>query len=404
MDLSLALLFLVVPPVTAFVGWITNWAAVRMIFWPKNFRGVGIIGWQGIIYRQHRKFAEGLADLASGGLLSARDITERIEPRELIGLYEDAFAAQARPIVQKCWDLAVPGLWESLPGLVQEPIIAQIRRGGRRTMIEVFDELQDEADNLIDVHRLTVETLTRDGGRSLARLIRTVASRELRFVELYGALFGALIGAVEALLWSVFQTWWLLPLVGGIVGLVTNWLAIQMIFRPQEPRRYLGLIRYQGLFPMRQDEIAADYAQVCADEIVTPRNLIGMLTEGKGGRRLVDLITGILREKYDDQVRLLRGRPLSKILLEPTLDRIRETVVDEVMAAAPRARPELESYLATKLDVAETIRGRLQNLSKPEFERILRGIFEEDLLTLVLLGGVLGAAIGLIQGVAMGVL
>ena len=155
---------------------------------------------------------------------------------------------------------------------------------------------------------------------------------------------------------------------------------------------------------MRQDEIAADYAQVCADEIVTPRNLIGMLTEGKGGKRLVGLITGILREKYDDQVRLLRGRPLSKILLEPTLDRIRETVVDEVMAAAPRARPELESYLATKLDVAETIRGRLQNLSKPEFERILRGIFEEDLLTLVLLGGVLGAAIGLIQGVAMGVL
>jgi uncharacterized membrane protein YheB (UPF0754 family) len=404
MDLSLAILLLVVPPVTAFVGWITNWTVVRMIFWPESFRGVGIIGWQGIIYRHNRKFAEGLADLAAGGLLSARDITERIEPRELIGLYEDAFAAQARPIVQKCWDLAVPGLWESLPVFVQDPIIEQIRREGRRSMIEVFDELQDAADDLIDVRRLTVETLTRDGGRSVARLIRTGGSRELRFVELYGALFGALIGAVEALLWSVFQTWWLLPLVGGIVGLVTNWLAIQMIFRPQEPRRYLGFIRYQGLFPMRQDEIAADYAQVCADEIVTPRNLIGMLTEGKGGKHLVNLITGILREKYDDQVRILRGRPLSKILLEPTLDRIREAVVDEVMAAAPGARPELESYLATKLDVAETIRGRLQSLSKPEFERILRGIFEEDELTLVLLGGVLGAAIGLIQGVAMGML
>ena len=76
-------------------------------------------------------------------------------------------------------------------------------------------EALGEADDLIDVRRLTVEILTQDGGRSLARLIRTVASRELRFVELYGALFGALIGAMEALLWSVFQTWWLLPLVGG---------------------------------------------------------------------------------------------------------------------------------------------------------------------------------------------
>ena len=38
--------------------------------------------------------------------------------------------------------------------------------------------------------------------------------------------------------------WWKLvamPLVGGAIGWVTNFLAIRMLFRPRLPRRVLGL-------------------------------------------------------------------------------------------------------------------------------------------------------------------
>jgi hypothetical protein len=65
---------------------------------------------------------------------------------------------------------------------------------------------------------------------------------------------------------------------------------------------------------------------------------------------------------------------------------------------------DLAGISPRKPDRPETIRGRLQALSKSEFERVLRGIFEEDEFLLVLLGGVLGATIGLIQAVIMGAL
>ena len=68
---------------------------------------------------------------------------------------------------------------------------------------------------------------------------------------------------------------------GVLVGLVTNWLAIQMIFRPMEPRRYLGVFHYQGMFPKRQKEISADYGRITANEILTPRNLILDLLLGR---------------------------------------------------------------------------------------------------------------------------
>ena len=41
------------------------------------------------------------------------------------------------------------------------------------------------------------------------------------------------------------------PLIGAFIGLVTNWIAIRLLFRPR--RRMLG---FQGLIPKYRREIA----------------------------------------------------------------------------------------------------------------------------------------------------
>ena len=46
----------------------------------------------------------------------------------------------------------------------------------------------------------------------------------------------------------------------------------------------------------------------------------------------------------------------------------------------------------------QLIEERLSVLDKHQFERMLRGIFEEDEVILVLIGGVLGGAVGALQG------
>lgn len=388
------------PLVTAFVGWITNWCAVQMIFWPERFRGMGPIGWQGIVYRHNRKFAEGAADLAAGSLLSAHDLTDRLDPEEIGDLYETAFGAEAPAILRACWDVVRPGLWDSLPAVLQDVVVGQVRRDGRAALRDAYERFRRSEEEIIDLHRLAVDALTRDGGRNMARLVKEFGARELRFIVRYGAVFGFAIGGLEAILWSFFESGWLLPAVGGIVGLATNWLAIQMIFRPYEPTRYLGLVTYQGLFPARQREIARDYAAVTAREVVTAHNLLGQITQGEGGDRLARLVADSITEHFDERVEELRG-PLPLVLLGPLLERIKATIVEQVLVALPHLQPDLEAYLDRKLDVEGMIRERLSGLSKPEFERILRGVFEEDEWTLVALGGVLGAGIGLGQAALM---
>ena len=52
-----------------------------------------------------------------------------------------------------------------------------------------------------------------------------------------------------------FVSDWLLPvLMAASVGYLTNWLAIQLLFRPYRPVKWLGGL--QGMIPKRQPELA----------------------------------------------------------------------------------------------------------------------------------------------------
>src|SRR3546814_13806150 len=86
-----------------------------------------------------------------------------------------------------------------------------------------------------------------------------------------------------------------MPIVGAIVGLGTNWLAIQMIFRPLEPRRYFGLVTYQGMFPKRQAEIAHDYGRIAGHEVLTPANLIDHVSTNPAAGELAAELVGQAR-------------------------------------------------------------------------------------------------------------
>ena len=58
----------------------------------------------------------------------------------------------------------------------------------------------------------------------------------------------------------------------------------------------------------------------------------------------------------------------------------------------------VEAHLAASLRLEELIEDRLSSLDKLQFERMLRGIFEEDEIILIAIGGVLGGAMGALQG------
>ena len=67
----------------------------------------------------------------------------------------------------------------------------------------------------------------------------------------------------------------ILAIVGGIIGYITNVIAIKLIFRPIEPIK-IPIINKEiiGLIPKRKSEIAQNIGQVNQDELIDIHELI----------------------------------------------------------------------------------------------------------------------------------
>ena len=356
------------------------------------------MGWRGILPRNARGFARNVADTLTGKLLSARDLAEKLDPEDVERLFEGSVDSEMDAIARRAAELIRPGAWDALPQTVRDQLAEQLKGEVKKVAREIFDRLQGISDEVLDLRALIVTELSGSNTSKLVRLFQHIGSRELKFIEVYGGVFGFLIGSVQVAAWSVFQTWWLMPIVGVMTGLVTNWLALQMIFRPLEPTRYLGVVTFQGLFPKRQAQIAADYGRVAADEILTASNLIRLVTEGEGGQRIADIVVATISEAIDEAA--VRAKKMAAVEVdETTIEAVKQEVVQRLTHAMPQVRGRVESYLDRKLDIGATVRTRLERLPKPEFERILRGLFERDEGILIVIGGVLGGLVGLLQGV-----
>lgn len=394
---SALLLFLTVPVITAIIGWFTNWAAIKMIFYPGKFIGVGPIGWQGVLPRNADTFAKSVARTMTDSVMTGADLLRRMEPAEVERMLSAQIDEQGEAMLREAAEQLAPGAWDKLPPPMRQMILMQVKVETQAVAREVMTRVQDQGDDILNLKALVIGELSGKNTDKLVRLFQEIGGKEFRFIEIYGGVFGFLIGLVQVAAWSFFQEWWLMPIVGVLVGLVTNWLAIQMIFRPQEPTRYLGLVEYQGLFPKRQPDIARDYGRAAGEEILTPRNLIRAVTEGESGQKIAKVVSDIISAKLHELGP--KVAPLVPVKITPELlDQVRDIIIARLAEATPEVLPEVERYIEEKVDVRGIVEGKLASMPKSEFERVLRGLFEKDEWILITIGGVLGGGVGLAQG------
>lgn len=384
-----------VPLITAFIGWVTNWAAVKMIFWPRRFVGIGRFGWQGVIPARNEKFANDVAE-SVGEVLSARDLVDRLDPDWFEAELSERLDAEITTLTGEALEVISPGMWDEMAPQARAMVVAQIRSEVSRVARELFDDVRAVSDESLDLRALVRDLLSGENADRLSELFGRLGRRELRFIVYYGGVFGLLVGVLQALTFGVSGQWWVIPIVGVLVGLGTNWLAIQMIFRPLHPRRYAGVVTYQGMFPRRQPDIAREYGEVAAAEIFTPANLLRVLLEGPSGVRLAASVLRRVTEAID------ATRPMVSMLtsVEVTDSQVREVqvlLVTHLGAQLPELRGEFERLVAERLAVAELVEERIAAMPLDDFERLLRGIFEEDEWILIAIGGVLGGLVGLLQ-------
>jgi uncharacterized membrane protein YheB (UPF0754 family) len=192
-------LFLI-PIISAFIGWFTNWIAIKMLFHPKEPKKILGITFHGIFPKRQKQFAEKLGKLVSDELLSFSDIESKItDPKNLdkimpqVDQYIDNFLrvklADAMPMISMF-------IGDKTINQLKEVFLAEMRELFPTIMSNYMNKLQGD----LDLEKIVVDKVSAFSSDKLESILNQIMSKEFKFVEIIGGVLGFIIGLIQVLL------------------------------------------------------------------------------------------------------------------------------------------------------------------------------------------------------------
>jgi uncharacterized membrane protein YheB (UPF0754 family) len=390
------IIYLSMPFVAAAIGYVTKLVAIRMMFEPIEFLGIKPwFGWQGIVPRKAAIMASIACDTMTSNLLRPQDVFGRLDPDQVAKEIEKPMLAVVDEITREVAAHYSPGLWESAPEAVKQLLIRRIQAESPQLVRQMMIEIQNDIDNVFDLKDMVITALLRDK-RLLNRIFQESGKAEFRFIAHSGIYFGFIIGCVQAVTWALTQNIWVMPLFGGFTGWFTDWLALKMIFNPKEPTRYFGLVTWQGLFLKHRKQVAAQYGELIAREVVTPRNILDTVLRGPLSDRLFQLVQRHIQKAIDEQAGVVRPIVIFAVGGEQYHE-MKKMVAKKLIERLPDTLMHVERYAGEAMDIRNTLVTKMQQLTPTEFEGLLRPAFQQDEWILIMVGAVLGFMVGEFQ-------
>ncbi len=224
--------YLSIPVIAALIGWVTNWLAIKMTFYPLEFVGKRpVFGWQGIIPSKARKMAAISVDATIAKIGTVEEIFEQINPKVLAAHMLTSVDPRLEEYVDELMLKEHPTFWENLPAAARTLVYERVRKSLPQLVDNLVDDIALNIEGLLDIKSMVIERLAADK-RLLNRIFLECGDAEFRFIVNSGFYFGFSFGLVQMSVWYFYQSWWVLPFFGLLVGLATNWIALNVIFRP----------------------------------------------------------------------------------------------------------------------------------------------------------------------------
>ncbi|WP_201596638.1 hypothetical protein [Psychrobacter fulvigenes] len=412
---------LTIPPVTAFVTWAHVWMALKMLFYPIKFWGIRIpnfpffglpgIGWQGIVPRKAGKISGVIVDQTLSKLGSLDEFVQAMEPEQMAVFITEAVDENLESLMDEIMLERSDVLWANMPYAIKRRIYAQAHEVLPEIMQSMVTDLTYQVEELVDMRQMIVNKMEGDR-RLMVNMFLKVGQKEIDFIWHISALIGLAFGIIQMFIFLVVPQHWTVPFFAAVWGLLTNWIAIWMVFNPVEPRlipyiKFLSIskafpfiklqlphvahFRWQGGFMKRQDEVSDVFAEIVVNDLVTLENIMNEMMYGARAAQTRELMKSHLYQILES--------PVVRTTLRLSLGRrefgqLKNTIIDKSISATmvPIRDPELNESRASK--IFGMFRDRLRALSPHEFQNLLRPAFREDELTLIVLGGLTGFLAG----------
>ena len=147
--------YLLIPFLTALVGWSTNWVGVKMMLYPAHWVGVGgFIGWQGIIPRMRERLTRLLIQNSVTMVCTPKDIIEAMDEQEAVDTIAEIIDPQIELWIDDIMEEHGSSYWALAPKSLRRVVYDRVREAGAGEAIR-FDFPSIRAQpNTFDSHRV----------------------------------------------------------------------------------------------------------------------------------------------------------------------------------------------------------------------------------------------------------
>ena len=183
--------------ISAAIGWITNWVAIKMLFRPHNEINLGLFKIQGLIPKRRAEIGIGIANVIQNELISLKDVIANIDQEEfstrLNDLIDDVLEKNLKtkvkekfPVMQMFFsDKMAKDVSNTIKGIVME------------NQEKIFEIFSNYAEENIDFSTIIKDKISNFSLDKLEEIINGLAKKELKHIEVIGAILGAFIGLVQ---------------------------------------------------------------------------------------------------------------------------------------------------------------------------------------------------------------
>ncbi|MBI5858759.1 MAG: DUF445 family protein [Sphingobacteriales bacterium] len=190
----------IIPIISAFIGWVTNWVAIKMLFHPREPKKILGITFQGIFPKRQQQFAEKLGKIISNEFLSFTDIEQKISSPENL--------KKIMPMIeQHVDDFLRNKMSDEMPVIsmfIGDKTISKLKSAFMKEIELLFPVVMKQyAGNLrteLDLEHIVIQKVSGFSSDKLEEILYQIMSKEFRFVEIIGAVIGFIIGLLQVLI------------------------------------------------------------------------------------------------------------------------------------------------------------------------------------------------------------
>lgn len=186
-----------IPFISAFIGWFTNWLAIKMLFHPKEPKKFLFLTFQGVFPKRQRQFAEKLGKLVSTELLSFKEIEEKIVNPEnfknLMPFVEDKVDDFLRRKLSDAFPIISMFIGDSTINQLKTIFMAELEI----IFPEMIASYMKNLESQLDLEKIVTEKVYGFSSDKMESILNQIMSKEFKFIEVIGAVLGFIIGLLQ---------------------------------------------------------------------------------------------------------------------------------------------------------------------------------------------------------------